>query len=216
VLTVRGVHKTYRRGLLGRDRPAALDGVDFSLEAGERVAVVGASAAGKSTLAKCIAGWEVCDRGEIRLAADARVQLIPQHAGDSLNPRFTAAEIVEEPLRIRGMAALQRREEAIRSMELVQLPRGREKERPDHFSGGERVRLAIARALTVTTDGGKLLLIFDESFSSLDGPLRQQILDLLAGLQARLPLTYLLIVHDLALAERFASRMVTMNAGRIV
>jgi ABC-type dipeptide/oligopeptide/nickel transport system ATPase subunit len=189
-----------------------LNGVDLSLAAGARLALVGASASGKSTLAKCIAGWEMPDCGEIRVAAGAGVQLIPQHAGDSLNPRFRASEIVHEPMRIRGEGSLEKAHDWMRR---VGLPSGRDRDRPDKFSGGERVRLAIARALAAS-DRGPALLVFDESFSSLDAPLQDRLLDLLRDLQAELPLTYLLVAHDLRFVARFANAIAEMHHGRIV
>jgi peptide/nickel transport system ATP-binding protein len=210
LLSVSNLYKTYRRSRL---KQIALNGVDLSLKSGARLALVGASASGKSTLAKCVAGWETPDRGEIRLSTGAVAQLIPQNAGDSLNPRFRAAEIVAEPLRIRGDATPA---EALAWMERLGLPRGREYDRANAFSGGERVRLAIARALAAAHNGAPALLIFDESFSSLDVPLQEQILNLLSSLQAEFPLTYLLIAHDLALAARFAEEIAVMCAGRIV
>jgi peptide/nickel transport system ATP-binding protein len=212
LLTVSNLHKTYRRGRLSLH---ALNGVNLSLAPATRLALVGSSASGKSTLAKCIAGWETPDTGDIRIAPDARVQLIPQHAGDSLNPYFCAAGIVEEPLRIRGNRAPAK---ARGWLQRVGLPPNRDNDRPVTFSGGERVRLAVARALAAS-DSSPTLLIFDESFSSLDAPLQDQLLDLLRDLQAEFPLTYLLIAHDLRFAARFAARptdaIAVMDAGRI-
>jgi ABC-type dipeptide/oligopeptide/nickel transport system ATPase subunit len=213
LLRVCDLYKTYSRGRLGRDHQRALNGIDLCLEDGVRLALVGASASGKSTLAKCVAGWEMPDRGEIALAANARVQLIPQNAGDSLNPRFTAAQIVEEPFRIRGIEPGTR---AGAWMERVHLPGNRNHDRPANFSGGERVRLAIARALAATDPDHSALLIFDESFSSLDVPLQEQLLDLLKDLQSSFPLTYLLIAHDLSFAARFAGEIAVMHNGQVV
>ena len=216
LLTVRGVRKTYRRSWLSRSRVTALAGVDLALEPGARLALVGSSGSGKSTLAKCAAGWETADSGEIRFAAAGRPQLIPQHPGDSLNPWFRAAEIVGEPLRIRGKPRRACRAAALDWMERTGLPSGAADRRPSEFSGGERARLAMARALAATGNAEPALLIFDESFSGLDLPLQAQLLDLLGALQASLPLAYLLVAHDLSLAARFASEIAVMHAGRIV
>jgi ABC-type dipeptide/oligopeptide/nickel transport system ATPase subunit len=216
LLEVCGLYKSYPRGRLARESQLVLNGVDLSLQGGARLALVGESASGKSTLARCIAAWETPSRGEVKLASNARVQLIPQNAGDSLNPRFASAQIIAEPLRIRGAEPAPSHSQALVWMDRVRLPRSRERDRPRDFSGGERVRLAIARALAATVTGGPALLIFDESFSSLDVPLQQQLLDLLSDLQAQFPLTYLLIAHDLILSARFADEIAVMHAGRIV
>jgi peptide/nickel transport system ATP-binding protein len=162
---------------------------------GEIVAIVGPSGAGKSTLAR-------------RIARDnPGTQLIFQQPAESLNPRFTAAEIVAEPLVIRrGGPSSRYTAEVHRWMEFVGLS-PRDDGKPAHeFSGGERQRLAIARAFAA----GPELLILDESLSGLHASLQQQIADLLRGH------TCILISHDLALVARLASRIFVMDGGAIV
>jgi len=202
VLTVRHLSKTYP--------PAtdALRDVSFTLEARRTLAIIGASGSGKSTLARCLAGFEQPTSGEIEL--NGPIQLIFQQPAASLNPRFTAAEIVEEPLLIQRRP--DRRACAIAAVEQVGL-RAADLEKPSrHFSGGEKQRLAIARALVVEPK----LIILDESLTGLDPGLQSQIVGLLRVLQSRLGLTYILISHDLALAAGFASEIGVMHEGRMV
>src|SRR6266542_2090617 len=159
LLTVRKLGKTC-------GRVVALEGVAFKLGRGRTLGVVGASGSGKSTLARCIAGFETPTTGEIEFDGERReVQLIFQQPAASLNPRFTAAEIVEEPLVIqrRGSRA-ERAERAAAALELVGIGRAALGKRSDRFSGGERQRLAIARSLVLEPK----LLILDESFNGLD------------------------------------------------
>jgi ABC-type dipeptide/oligopeptide/nickel transport system ATPase subunit len=186
-----------------------LNQVSLTIARGETLGLVGPSGSGKSTLARCIAGFEAPTSGEVWIAPGTKVQLIFQEPAASLNPRFTAAEIVEEPL------VIQRRPRAgaaARAMKLVGLPADCLGKRAHSFSGGERQRLAIARAL-VTQPG---LLILDESFAGLDQKLQEQIARLLRELQTRLGLTYLLIAHDLEIVAEMAHRLAVMEAGSIV
>jgi ABC-type dipeptide/oligopeptide/nickel transport system ATPase subunit len=197
---------------------AAVENVSLTLERGAALGIVGASGSGKSTLARCIARFERPDSGAIAIDGRADygpqdVQLIFQEAAASLNPRFTAAEIVEEPLLIlrRGTRA-DRRRRVGEWLELVGLPPGAEGKRAMAFSGGERQRLAIARALIVEPR----LLILDESFSGLDLLLQAQMTKLLAGLRGRLSLTCILIAHDLALAGRVCEEIRVMSGGVLI
>ena len=216
LVSIRDLYKSYRRGGgFSRASISALRGVDFYIDRGDRVAVVGESGSGKSTLGKCIAGWEQPDGGEIRFAPSVSTQLIPQNPGESLNPRLTVREIVEEPYRIRRENVAPR-EGANRWMHETGLEPGAESRRPDELSGGQRARAAIARALAAVERSSGALLIFDESFSSLDLPLQERLLELLARLQTNLELTYLLISHDLTLVSRFVREIAVMDAGRII
>jgi ABC-type glutathione transport system ATPase component len=141
------------------------------------------------------------------------IQLIFQQPAASLNPRFTAAEIVEEPLVIqrRGGTA-ERRTRAAAALALVGIASGALDKRSHQFSGGERQRLAIARALVVEPK----LVILDESFVGLDAALTTQIAVLLKQLQARLGLSYILIAHDLDLVSGIADQIAVMDGGRLV
>jgi ABC-type dipeptide/oligopeptide/nickel transport system ATPase subunit len=189
----------------------ALSGVNFTLARGATLGIVGASGSGKSTLARCVAGFETPTSGEIRFTGDRlRIQLIFQEPAASLNPRFTAAEIVEEPLLIQGIG--DRAARAAAALETVGIARAALGKRADRFSGGETQRLAIARALVVEPE----LLILDESLNGLDGELCAQVCGLLKELQQRLGLSYLVISHDLDLVAGMADAIAVMESGRIV
>ena len=223
LLRVRDLSKTYfRRRWLGSPRPAtaALAAVSFNLDRARTLAIIGASGSGKSTLARCLTQFETPTAGEILfegrpLSAERRleIQLIFQQPAASLNPRFTAAEIVEEPLVIqhRGTAAV-RRQRAARALELTGIARAALGKRAHEFSGGERQRLAIARALVVEPK----LLILDESFNGLDPSLAAQVAALLSSLQDRLGIAYILISHDLTLVAGLAHEIAVMEHGAIV
>jgi ABC-type glutathione transport system ATPase component len=223
LLRVRDLSKTYvRRRWLAPPLPgtAALAGVSFSLDRGRTLAVIGASGSGKSTLARCLTQFETPSGGEILfegrpLAPERRldIQLIFQQPAASLNPRFTAAEIVEEPLVIqrRGTGAA-RRERAAAALELTGIARTALGKRAHEFSGGERQRLAIARALVAEPK----LLILDESFNGLDISLAAQVATLLTDLQERLGIAYILISHDLTMVAGLAHEIAVMEHGAIV
>ena len=201
---VRGLIKNY-----GAVR--ALDGVDLSIAPGSTTALVGQSGSGKSTLARCLARLEQPDAGEI-ISPAGGVQLVFQDAAGSLNPRMRAAEIVAEPLAIRGCPRAERRRRALELMAQCGLPPDSAERLPLEFSGGQRQRLAIARALTLEP----ALLILDEALTGLDLSIQAQILNLLADLQDARGLTYLHITHDLSLALRMAGQIAVMHRGRIV
>jgi ABC-type glutathione transport system ATPase component len=202
-----------RKDRLGRVRSAvrALDRVSLNIPAGSVMGVAGSSGSGKSTLARCIAGWQRPSSGQI--AGNAAVQLVMQDPGASLNPRFSAFEIVEEPLRIRG------REKAspgrVRAL-LNRVAVGGEGRRASEFSGGERARLAIARALAAMPESGPGLLIFDESLSSLDVETRLRILQMLLEFREEHALSYLFISHDLDMLAGVITDLVILHEGRIV
>ena len=217
-LRVDGVRKSFA----GRQ---VLRGVSFTLEAGRTLAVAGSSGAGKTTLARLLAGFDVPDAGEIRLQgrdavalprgthAPSIVQLIPQQPAASLNPRFTAGEAVAEPLAIRKRETRgERRRRVAEAMEAVGLDSATHARPAMEFSGGERQRLAIARALAAEPR----LLILDESLASLDLSIQAQIVNLLLDLRERRGLAYLLISHDLAAVSRMADDIAVMSEGAIV
>lgn len=201
-LKVRALGKHYGPGVRWVVR-----NVSFELARGRTLALVGPSGAGKSTLARCVALLEKPDEGEVSL--EGRVQLIPQQPAASFNPRFTAAEAVAEPLvihkRVRQRDLLPI---AAGAMKRVGMPMDAASRSVRDFSGGEHQRLAIARALTLEPK----LLILDESLSALDDAAQVQIVALLRDLG----LTYIVIAHDLALAEQMADEIAVMDEGRIV
>jgi len=205
----------------------AFEDVDLTLFRGKTLALVGESGAGKSSLARCIALLERPSAGKLELegadllALDRKglyrvrrqVQMIFQDPTSALNPGLTACEIVMEPLEIqREGTKLQRRERALRLMEQVGLDPNGERKLPLEFSGGQRQRLAIARALALRPS----VLILDEVLSNLDSWNQALILKLLGELQASHALGYLHISHDLRLVSRFADEVAVMCQGRIV
>jgi peptide/nickel transport system ATP-binding protein len=230
LLEVRGVIHAYpgRRGAYGHGAATpALRNVSFDVPARAKLALVGGSGSGKSTLAKCIVRLEKPSAGEIRFEGkDIRtftgkglhrfrreVQLIYQDSATSFNPRFTALEIVGEPLFIQGTARKKEiRERAIEQMARVGLPDRLGERRPLELSGGQRQRLAIARALILQPK----LLIFDEALAGLDLLVQERITRLLGELQRSFSMTYLFITHDLTLAGELADEIMVMRDGEIV
>jgi peptide/nickel transport system ATP-binding protein len=230
VLRVCGLSKQYlqRRPFSSKKiAVTAFQDVSLAIFPGKTLAVVGESGAGKSSLARSIALLERPSAGEIELggknslalgrkelfAMRRQVQLIFQDPSSALNPRLTAGEVIAEPLLIQGEGTgAQRRLRVLRLMEQVGLDPAWERKRPLEFSGGQRQRLAIARALAL----GPRLLILDEALSNLDAANQALILKLLAQLQAAHALSFLHISHDLRLVSEFADDVAVMYQGRIV
>ncbi|HWQ52475.1 MAG TPA: dipeptide/oligopeptide/nickel ABC transporter ATP-binding protein [Bryobacteraceae bacterium] len=207
LVSVRGLVKRYaQRG--GRHTVDALAGVDLDITDGSTLALVGESGCGKSTLALCLAGLEQPDAGAIRV--DGVVQLVFQDAAGSLNPWMRAVDIVAEPLVVHRRPNARAR--ALDLMEQVGLSSNRGDARPHEFSGGQRQRLALARALAMEPR----FLILDEALSGLDLSVQGQIANLLLELQRSRGLTCLFITHDPALAASVADEIAVMRAGRIV
>jgi len=229
LIRTRGLCKRYvQRRPLSREKFTidALIDVDLEVPRGCFSALVGESGSGKSTLASCLAMMESPDRGEIWFAdreisrcspreqASLRpnIQMIFQDSAGALNPRFSAAQIIGEPLEIQGVAKAEIRRRIGELMERVGLPPDWAERRPTQFSGGQRQRLAIARALSLDPT----LLILDESLSGLDLSTQAQILNLLLDLRENCSLTCLLITHDLSLVGQVANVVAVMHRGSIV
>lgn len=230
LLVARRLSKRFtRRGLFVRNRSEtqALDSVDITIESGKIVGLVGASGSGKSTLAKCLALLEQPDAGEIRLGqcnllalpnrelsrARCRIQYVPQDPASALNPRFSAAEAVEEPLLIQGKGTQEeRRRLALSWMESVGLEPATANRSCQQFSGGQKQRLVVARALALDPK----LLIYDESLSGLDPQTKLEMVELIRSLKARLGISQLLISHDRDLVNDLADSVLTISHGRIV
>ena len=205
----------------------ALDGVSFEIGGGTTLALVGESGAGKSTLALCLAALERPTSGgiwldgreltalgerELRVVRPA-IQMIFQDPASAMNHRLTAGEIIEEPLRIQLRGNRTERHERVRELlEGVGLPASSARRRLGEFSGGQRQRLAIARALALEPR----LLILDEALSALDCSVQAQIANLLLDLQAASGVAYLFITHDLGMAAHMADRIAVMDRGRIL
>jgi len=228
LLDARGVTKVYRSGTWPGKRRivhAATD-VSLRLHAGETVGIVGESGSGKSTVARCIARLIEPTSGDVQVpraagAGTARtrlsafrqmVQVVFQDPNRSLNPRRTVGQsIVEGPINfgVSPQAAWQRAEEL---MGLVRLKPEVLHRYPSEFSGGQRQRLCIARALACEPQ----VLIADEAVSALDVSVQDQILKLLAEIQQRLSIGILFITHDLRVASQICDRLIVMHQGRIV
>ena len=211
---------------LGDDH-AALDGVSFVLAPQTTLALVGESGSGKSTLALCVACLEPPTSGSIffegvdvtvlaetqRRIVRPQIQLVFQDPASSLNPRWTALEIVSEPLIVqRRFSKPERDNKVFKLLDRVALSRKWAERRAGELSGGQKQRLAIARALALEPK----LIILDEALSALDCSVQAQIANLLLELQFSLGLTYLFITHDLAMAAHLADQIAVMNNGRIV
>lgn len=205
----------------------AVDGVSFTLRRGETLAVVGESGCGKSTLARVILHLTDRDHGVVRLggrdvgtgAKDLRafrrmVQVVQQDPFAALNPRQRAWDIVTEPLKNYGLkiTAAERREAARGLFARVGLPPERLEAYPFEFSGGQRQRLCIARALALEPR----IIVCDEAVSALDVSVQAQILNLLADLQADLGVSFLFISHDLAVVNAISHRVMVMYLGQVV
>lgn len=222
LLQVTSLHRRF-----GKQGPAAVDDVSFSLQRGTTTSLVGESGPGKSTPARIILALEQASAGSVRfdglevLGAKRRelhgyrrrVQLVYQNPYAALDPRLDLLAIVSEPLRAFGIG--QRRDDRARVLALLErvgLPAELLHRRPAQLSGGQRQRVAIARALAVEPE----LLVLDEPLSALDAPVQAQVLDLLQRLQQALGLTYLFISHDLATVRDISDQVLVMSQGRLV
>ncbi|MFL4968223.1 MAG: ABC transporter ATP-binding protein [Xanthobacteraceae bacterium] len=222
-------HFVLRRSIVGRPTlmARAVDGVSFTLQPGETLALVGESGSGKSTLGRLVLrlieptagrlsfdGIDLLSLGASALRAFRRdAQLVFQDPYASLNPRMTVGEILAEPLALHAIVPPARRRERVAELlDMVGLAPRFARRYPHEFSGGQRQRVAIARALAVKPK----LVVCDEPVSSLDVSIRAQVLNLLQELRQQLGLSYLFISHDLAVVKQIADRVAVMNFGRIV
>lgn len=193
----------------------AVDGVDFTVERGQTLALVGESGCGKSTIAKLVTGLHAPSGGAIRFHGDPdRMQMIFQDPFASLNPRWRVGRIVAEPLRTLRPATTDAEAEArvAELLKIVGLGPSDALKYPHEFSGGQRQRISIARALS----GDPEFLVCDEPTSALDVSVQAQVLNLMKKLQREMGLTYLFISHDLSVVRHMADVIAVMYLGRIV
>lgn len=204
----------------------AVDGVSLKIKSGQTLGLVGESGCGKSTLAKAILGLVDIEEGEIKFQDNEinikkyprslrkKIQIVYQDPDASLNPRMKAIDIVTEPLKnlygISGMKEIRKR--ALRLLNDVSLKREHLDRYPDEFSGGQKQRLVIARALATNPH----LIILDEPTSALDVSVQAQILNLLKDLQRKYNYGYLFITHNLSVVQYIADDIAVMYLGRVV
>ena len=205
----------------------ALDGVNFSVEAGKTLAVVGESGCGKSTLARLLTMIEEPTEGALefdgqdllkldkakRKELRQRIQIIFQNPYGSLNPRKKVGTILEEPLVINTkLSKAERKEKAIALLQKVGLRPEHYDRYPHMFSGGQRQRIAIARGLMMNPK----VVVADEPVSALDVSVQAQVLNLMMDLQDELGLAYMFISHDLSVVEHIADEVMVMYLGKVV
>jgi peptide/nickel transport system ATP-binding protein len=228
LLSGQGVGKTYMsRDWMGRNRAtAALQNAHVAVHAGETVGVVGESGSGKSTFARCLIRlidptegrilWgenDVAQLPESQLRPlRSQVQVVFQDPNRSLNPRRTVGQSLVEGAMNFGQSRAEAEALAAELMGQVRLPVEALKRYPSQFSGGQRQRLAIARALACRPK----VLVADEAVSALDVSVQAQILNLLREIQGRLGLGLLFITHDLRVAAQLCDRVIVMHQGHIV
>ncbi len=226
ILEVNDVHKIFeiKKAFKPKLELKALSEINFSLSANETLGIVGESGCGKSTLAKVLTQLEIPTKGDIKLLGKSYndykarefhslIQMVFQDPYQSLNPRKKAFDIIADPLRINSdKSEAEIKELVYAMMKKVGLREEFGSRYPHHFSGGQRQRLGIARALMLRPK----VLILDEPVSALDVSIQAQVLNLLMELQQEFSLSYLFISHDLSVVEHISDRILVMYLGRIV
>ena len=230
LVKVEGLRKDYKlkTGLFSHTIFQAVKSADFTLHKGRTLGVVGESGSGKTTVGMMLTRLTDATSGSIvfegkdltHLNADqmrpyrSRIQIIFQNPYASLNPRFTIAQILMEPMRIHkiGKDEDERARMALTLLEKVGLPREAFGKYPHEFSGGQRQRIAIARCLSMKPE----IIVCDESVSALDVSVQATVLNLLLDLQQEFGLTYVFISHDLAVVKYMADDILVMSQGEVV
>ncbi len=225
------VHFPIKRGFLVQREVArvkAVDGVSFDISPGETLGLVGESGSGKTTTAKAVIQLHRPHGGSVQFegqelvglsnsamrAVRRKMGMVFQDPYGSLNPRMRAGDIVGEPLKVHGLATdkADYRKQVADLLTRVGLSPAMAERFPNEFSGGQRQRLGVARAIAAKPS----LLIMDESVSALDVSIQAQILNLLQDLQEQYNLAYLFIAHDLSVVRHISHRVAVMYLGKVV
>ena len=229
ILSIRGLTKNYDLSsafLRSKDVVHAVENVNLEIHEGETLGIVGESGCGKSTLGRMIVRLEQPTDGVILFEGHdlakvsarklrglrKRFQMIFQDPYASLNPRRQIGQIVEEPLRVHGVAKEERRVIARELLKKVGLDENAYEKYPHEFSGGQRQRVVIARALALNPR----LVVADEPVSALDVSIQAQVLNIFKDLQKEFQLTYVFIAHDLGVVRHVSDRIAVMYLGKIV
>ena len=231
ILKVENLTKKFKKKNLFSSNPEeviAADSVNFSLERGEILAIAGQSGSGKSTIAKLIlrslqpdSGKIFYNQKEIKDNSDElkkfrmKCQMVYQDPYDSINPRMTILDIVNEPLEIHDLGTKEeRKKRVIETLRMVKLEPAEEIARkyPHMLSGGQRQRVVIARAIVVQPE----IIIADEPVSMLDVSIRAEILELMKEIQSKNEISMIYITHDLATAKHFADNILILNSGKVM
>ncbi|MFG3341635.1 ABC transporter ATP-binding protein [Glycomyces sp. NPDC048151] len=224
------VHFPIRRGIVVErtvGHVQAVDGVGLQVDAGGTYGLVGESGCGKTTFGRAVLRLEEPTSGRVRLGGDdvtalkgerlrrfrSKMQMVFQDPLGSLNPRHNVDMLLSEPLKVHGVGSkAERRKLAVETLDAVGLPKSVLERFPHEFSGGQRQRLGIARALMLRPD----LIVCDEPVSALDVSIQAQVMNLLDELQGEFGLTYLVIAHDLAVVRHLSDRVGVMYLGKLV
>ena len=233
ILSVRdlSVHFPIKRGFIVQREVArvrAVDGISFDIYPGETLGLVGESGSGKTTAAKAVIQLRTAGQGSVKFEGQELIGLgtkamrpvrrkmgmVFQDPYASLNPRLRAGDIVGEPLKVHGLTESRDdyRKQVAALLTTVGLSPAMAERYPNEFSGGQRQRLGVARAIAAKPS----LLILDEAVSALDVSIQAQILNLLQDLQEQYNLAYLFIAHDLSVVRHISDRVAVMYLGRIV